>query len=114
MTVHYFEIVTADVDATCALYEQVHGASFGAPEADLGLARVATRADGSLVGIRAPLAEHERPTTRAYVAVENIGAAVEAAERLGAMVAYPPTRQGVHGVFAILIQAGVEHGLWQG
>lgn len=113
MTVHYLEIVSEDVDAACALHERVHGLRFGAPDADLGLARVAARPDGTLVGIRAPLAAHEQPTTRAYVAVDDIGAAVEEVERLGGMVAYPPTRQGGRGVFAIVIHAGVEHGLWQ-
>ncbi|MCA9714899.1 MAG: hypothetical protein KC468_09450 [Myxococcales bacterium] len=113
MNVHYLEVVTPAVDSTCALFESVHGLSFGPREASLGLARVARRPDGALVGIRAPLAEHERPTTRAYLAVDDIDAAAKAAEGRGAIVAYPPTRQGDHGVFAIVIQDGVEHGLWQ-
>ncbi len=113
MTVKYLEIVTADVDSTCALYERLHGSSFGPPDASLGQARVARRPDGTLIGIRAPLAEHESPTMRAYLAVEDIAAAVKAAEERGAMVAYPPTSQGTHGSFAIVIHDGVEHGLWQ-
>ena len=32
----------------------------------------------------------------------------------GAIVAYPPTRQGARGTFAIVLHAGVQHGLWQG
>src|SRR5512135_2054056 len=42
------------------LYERLHGLSFGPPDADLGQARIATRADGALVGIRRPLAAHEQ------------------------------------------------------
>jgi hypothetical protein len=44
----------------------------------LGQARAATRGDGTLVGIRKPLAAHEQPIMR-----------------------------------AIVIQDGVQHGLWQ-
>ena len=29
------------------------------------------------------------------------------------MIAYPPTRQGNQGTFAIVIKGDVEHGLWQ-
>ena len=113
MGVHYLEIVTEDVDATCALYARVHGLSFGQPDPDLGQARVATRADGSLVGIRKPLAAHETPIMRTYLAVDDIAKAAKEAEAAGALVAYPPTRQGQRGSFAIVIQGGVQHGLWQ-
>jgi hypothetical protein len=50
----------------------VHSLSFGPPDPDLGQARVATRADGTLVGIRKPLAAHEQPIMRTYLAVEDI------------------------------------------
>jgi len=113
VSVHYMEIVTNDVDALCATYERVHGLSFGPEDPDLGQARVAVRADGSLVGIRRPLAEHEKPTMRTYLAVEDIEKAVAAAEAAGAVTAYPPTKQGERGTFAIVIQGNVEHGLWQ-
>jgi predicted enzyme related to lactoylglutathione lyase len=113
MTVHYLEIVTNDVDAAAALYERVHGLAFGPPDPDLGQARVATRPDGTLVGIRSPLAAHEQPIMRTYVAVENIQQAAEQAEASGAIVAYAPTRQGQRGSFAIVIHGGVQHGLWQ-
>src|SRR5688572_21027725 len=113
MAVHYLEIVSTDVDALTGLYARVHGLSFGSPDPDLGQARVATRADGTLVGIRAPLAAHEQPILRTYLAVEDIAQAVTKAEEHGATVAYPPTRQGARGTFAIVIQGGVQHGLWQ-
>ena len=111
--VQYLEIVSDDVDALTALYERMHGLAFGPPDADLGQARVATWPDGSLVGIRKPLAAHEPPILRSYGAVDDIHAAVKHAEEHGAVVAYPPTRQGKRGTFAILIQGGVQHGLWQ-
>lgn len=113
MAVHYLEIVSNDADGLTALYQRVHGLSFGAPDPDLGQARVATGADGTLVGIRKPLAAHEHPIVRAYLAVEDIHQAVKKAEEQGATVAYPPTRQGARGTFAIVIEGGVEHGLWQ-
>lgn len=113
MTMHYLEIVTNDVAALCATYERVHALSFGPEDPDLGRARVAVRPDGSLVGIRRPLAEHEQPTMRTYLEVVDIRRAVEEAEGAGAIIAYPPTRQGDRGTFAIFIQGDVEHGLWQ-
>jgi predicted enzyme related to lactoylglutathione lyase len=113
MAVHYLEIVSNDVDNLTGLYQRVHGLSFGPPDADLGQARVATQADGTLVGVRKPLAAHEQPIMRTYVTVEDIQQAVKRAEDSGATVAYPPTRQGQRGTFAIVIQGNVEHGLWQ-
>ena len=113
MAVHYLEIVSNDVDTLIGLYEHMHGLSFGPPDPDLGQARVAARADGTLVGIRKPLAAHEQPIMRTYLAVEHIQQAVKQAEDSGATIAYPPTRQGQRGTFAIVIQGDVQHGLWQ-
>ena len=113
MAVHYVEIVSNDVDALAELYQRMHGLSFGPQEPDLGLARVATQADGALVGIRKPLAAHEQPIMRTYVAVEDIRQALKEAEASGATIAYPATGQGSQGTFAIVIHGGVEHGLWQ-
>jgi uncharacterized protein len=113
MAVHYLEIVSNDVDSLTGLYERIHGLSFGPPDPDLGQARVATGADGTLVGIRKPLAAHEQPIMRTYFAVEDIQQAVKKAEDHGAIVAYPPTRQGQRGTFAIVIQGDAQHGLWQ-
>ena len=113
MPVHYLEVVSNDVDTLTGLYQRMHGLSFGPPDPDLGQARVATQADGTLVGIRKPLAAHEQPIVRTYLAVEDIQQAVKKAEDSGATIAYPPTRQGQRGTFAIVIQGGVEHGLWQ-
>jgi len=113
MTVKYIEIVTNEVESTCALYERVHGVSFGPRDASLGQARVAQKSDGTLIGVREPLADHESPTMRAYLAVEDIDGAVKVAEEGGATIAYPPTKQGEHGSFAIIIKDDVQHGLWQ-
>ena len=113
MAVHYLEIVSNDLDTLTALYQRMHGLSFGPQDADLGQARVATRTDGTLVGIRKPLAAHEQPIMRTYLAVEDIQQAVKKAEESGAIIAYPPTRQGERGTFAIVIQGDVPHGLWQ-
>ena len=113
MAVHYLEIVSNDVDTLTGLYQRMHGLSFGPPDPDLGQARVATRVDGTLVGIRKSLAAHEQPVMRSYLAVEDIQQAVKKAEEHGATVAYPPTRQGQRGTFAVVIQGDVQHGLWQ-
>jgi len=113
MAIHYLEIVSDDVDTLTGLYKRMHGLSFDPPDPDLGQARVAARADGTLVGIRKPLAAHEQPIMRTYLAVEDIQQAVKQAESSGATIAYPPTRQGQRGTFAIVIQGDVQHGLWQ-
>jgi predicted enzyme related to lactoylglutathione lyase len=113
MSGYYLEIVSNDVDSLMALYQDLYGLSFGPPDPDLGQARVATRADGTLVGIREPLAAHEEPIVRTYLVVEDIQQAVKKAEDSGATVAYPPTRQGDRGTFAIVFQGDVQHGLWQ-
>jgi predicted enzyme related to lactoylglutathione lyase len=113
MALHYLEIVSNDVESLTSLYQRVYGLSFDPPDPDLGHAHVATRADGSLVGIRKPLAAHEQPIMRTYLAVEDIQDAVKRAEDTGATVAYPPTQQGQRGTFAIVFQGGVQHGLWQ-
>ncbi len=113
MGVHYLEIVSNDVDTLAGLYQCMYGLSFGPPDPDLGWARVATDTDGALVGIRKPLAAHEQPIMRTYLEVEDIHQAAKKAEECGAMIAYPPTRQGNQGTFAIVIHGEVEHGLWQ-
>ncbi len=113
VTSYYLEIVSNDVEALCAVYEAVHQLSFGPEDPDLGQARVAVMPDGSLLGIRAPMADHEKPTMRTYITVEDIESAAKKAEESGALIAYPPTKQGDRGTFAIFIQGEVEHGLWQ-
>lgn len=109
----YLEIVTPDADAVVATYARMLGVEFTQPDADLGGARVAVREDGSLIGVRMPLAAHESPIARSYLAVENIARAVEEARTAGATLAYGPQKQGARGTFAILIHGGVQHGLWQ-
>ena len=113
MQVHYLEIVCADVAAECATLERLHGLTFGPAVADLGQARVAEVPDGSRIGVRAPLAAHEQPIVRAYLTVDDITRAVRDAEAAGAVIAYPPTRQGATGTWAIYILGGVQIGLWQ-
>ncbi len=113
MRIHYVEIVCRDVAAQCAALERVHGLSFGAAAADLGQARVAEAPGGTLIGVRAPLAEHEQPIVRTYMEVEDIAKAVKDAEAAGGVIAYPPTRQGDTGTWAIYVLGDVQLGLWQ-
>jgi uncharacterized protein len=109
----YLEIVTNDADVIVQLYGQALGVAFSEPDPDLGFARVAQRGDGSLIGVRPPLASHEEPIVRTYLRVDDIEAAVAAAENAGALVAYGPTEQGARGTFAIVIAGGVQLGFWQ-
>lgn len=113
MQIHYLEIVCRDVAAQCAALERVHGLSFGPAVADLGQARVAEAPAGTLIGVRAPLAEHEQPIIRTYLEVEDIARAVKEAEAAGALIAYPPTQQGGTGTWAIYFLGDVQIGLWQ-
>jgi predicted enzyme related to lactoylglutathione lyase len=110
---NYIEVVTSDVAATRGLYESTLGVSFSEPDPDLGRAQVAVLPDGSLLGVRGPLAEHDVPVVRVYFAVTDIAAAVSQAETDGAMLAYGPVEQGARGSFAIVIHSGVQIGYWQ-
>jgi predicted enzyme related to lactoylglutathione lyase len=114
MQVHYLEFVCADVVAQCAALEAAQGLSFGPPNPDLGHARVAVGEGGTRVGVRAPLADHEQPVIRPYFAVDDIVQAVAKVEAEGATVAYPPTRQGDTGTWAIYLVGDLQIGLWQG
>lgn len=113
MKIQYLEIVTPDVDAACTLYSQMHGVDFGDADPSLGGARTASLASGGMLGIRAPMRETETPVVRPYVLVEDIKASVKAAAESGAEIAMPPMEIPGHGQFAIVIQGGIESGLWQ-
>ena len=113
MQIHYLEIVTKEVDAVCATYSAVKGVQFGTPDPGLGYARTAALPGGGLVGVRAPLRETEAPVVRPYWLVDDIAAAVAAVERAGGQIAVPPMEIPGHGTFAIYVQGGVDHGLWQ-
>lgn len=111
--VHYLEIVAEDVEAQCAALESVHGISFGEPVADLGQAHLAKMPDGSMIGVRAPMAAHEQPIIRTYLEVADVAKALADAEAAGAMIAYGPAPQGDTGTWGIYILGGVQFGLWQ-
>lgn len=113
MRIHYLEIVTPDVDAVCAAYSQIHGLTFADEDPHLGSARTAEMAGGGLIGVRAPMHDAEQPVVRPYTLVDDIDGSVAAAEAAGAEVALPPTELPGHGTCAILIQGGVQTGLWQ-
>jgi hypothetical protein len=113
MQIHYLEIVTKEVDAVCAAYAVANGVQFGEPEAALGNARTAALLGGGLVGVRAPMHESEEPVVRPYWLVDDIEASLAAAVQAGGEVAHPPMEIPGHGTFAIYIQGGIHHGLWQ-
>lgn len=113
MQIQYLEIVTNEVDAVCAAYTAANGVQFGDPDAGLGNARTAALPEGGLVGVRAPMHETEEPVVRPYWLVDDIEAAVAAAVEAGGEVAHPPLEIPGHGTFAIYIQGGIHHGLWQ-
>ena len=111
--VYYLEIVTSDVDGACSLYSMMYGVTFGDPDQDLGGARTADLDGGGMLGVRAPLRDTETPVVRPYVLVDDINAAVSAATEAGAEIAIMPTEITGYGQFAIVIQGGIESGLWQ-
>ncbi len=113
MQVQYLEIVTREVDAVCAAYTAVNGVEFDVPDAGLGNARTAALPGGGMVEVRAPMQEAEEPVVRPYWLVDDIEAAVAAAVGAGGKVAHPPMEIPGHGTFAIYIQGGIHHGLWQ-
>ena len=113
MQIQYLEIVTKDVDAVCAIYAAANGLQFSEPVAGFGNARTAPLLGGGMVGVRAPMRESEEPVVRPYWLVGDIESAVAAAVDRGGEVAHPPMQIPGGGTFAIYIQGGIEHGLWQ-
>ncbi len=113
MQIYYLEIVTHDVSAVCEQNTAIHGVKFGDPEPSLGGARTAKLGDASLLGVRAPMSPTEEPIVRPYWLVPDIVASVAAAEQSGAETALPPTELPGFGQCAIMIQGGVQTGLWQ-
>ncbi len=111
-SVCYVEVVTNEVEQVRAARERAHGWVFTAvPE--LGNASVAELPDGSRYAIRAPMHGGERPVTRAYVRVEDVERAAEAARLAGGVIAVPPMEIPGKGKIAIYMLGGSEHGLWQ-
>ena len=113
MRIQYLEVVTTDVDAVCAVYAAANGLQFGECDARLGNARTATLPDGSMVGVRAPMHDGEKPVVRPYWLVEDIEAAVKAAVAAGGELAMPTTLIPGLGKFAIYFEGGTQQGLWQ-
>ena len=113
MQIHYLEIVTRQVDKVCEAYEAVEGVHFDEPDASLGNARTASMPGGGLVGVRAPMHESEEPVVRPYWLVDDIEEAYDAAVKGGAESAHPPMEIPGRGKFAIYIQGGIHHGLWE-
>ncbi len=87
--------------------------TFGDPDPNLGGARTATLHGGGMLGIRGPLRDDETPVVRPYILVDDIAASVTAAADAGAEIALPPMELPGHGTCAIVIQGGIECGLWQ-
>ncbi len=113
MQIHYLEIVTQEVDATCATYEHLHSVTFSEVNPGLGNARTAALANGGMIGVRAPMHDSEQPVVRPYFLVDDIEAAAQAAVEAGADMAHPPMEIPGYGKFAIYIQGGIHYGLWQ-
>ena len=114
MQLQYLEIVTPDVDALCKQYSKVHGIAFSEPNVNFGNARTAKLNGGGLIGIRGPLRDSETPVIRPYALVENLEEAVAAAADAGAEIAIQRMEiPGGHGTIAVVIQGGIECGLWQ-
>lgn len=113
MQIFYLEIVTGNVGEVCAAYAAAHGVTFGEPVQGLGNARTTETLGGGLVGVRAPMHETEEPVVRPYWLVDDIEAALAAAVEAGGDVAHPALEIPGYGTFAIYIQGGIHHGLWQ-
>ena len=114
MQVQYLEIVTSEVEALCKQYADVHGITFSDPIAGFGNARTAELHDGGMLGIRAPMRDGEAPVVRPYMLVDDLAKAVAAAKEAGAEVAIEKMEiPGGYGNIAIVIQGGIDCGLWQ-
>ena len=113
MQIQYLEIVTTDVAAICQTCSELYGVTFNEADQNLGGARTAKLAGGGILGVRPPMRDTENPVVRPYVLVDDIQASVDAAAEAGAQIALPPMEIEGHGTCAIVIQGGIESGLWQ-
>jgi predicted enzyme related to lactoylglutathione lyase len=113
LSVHYLEVVTPNVKETCEALSKAHNVTFSEPIAELGNARTADLQCGGRIGVRAPMRDTEAPVVRPYMLVDDIAAAVKAAEAAGGQVAVPPLEIPGQGTFAIYVLGGIDHGLWQ-
>ncbi|MEM1248794.1 MAG: hydroxylase [Acidobacteriota bacterium] len=113
MQIQYLEIVTTEPETTCSMLSAAHGVTFSDPIAELGGARTADLAGGGRLSVRGPLRDDETPVVRPYLLVDDIDAAMKAAEEAGAQVAIPPMELPGQGTFAIYLLGGIEHGLWK-
>lgn len=113
MTIHYLEIVTPEVDATCTALARIHDVTFSDPVAVFGNARTAPLHGGGLISVRGPMRETETPVVRPYIRVDDLKAAVEAARAAGGEIAIEAMEIPGHGTIAIYLLGGIEHGLWQ-
>ncbi|MEM0985011.1 MAG: hydroxylase [Pseudomonadota bacterium] len=111
--IHYLEIVTPAVEATCVALAAQHDITFSAPVAGLGNARVASLSSGGRIGVRAPMREDEAPVVRPYMLVDDIDEASKAAKDAGAEFAMRATEIPGQGTFAIYVLGGIEHGIWE-
>jgi len=113
MDLHYLEIITESVDAVCDVYSTTSGVSFGEPVPELGNARTAELRGGGRIGVRAPMSEDEKPGVRPYWLVPEIEDAVAQVAEGGGEIIHPPLEIPGLGRFAIYVQGGNQHGLWQ-
>lgn len=113
MKIHYLEIVSHDLDGVCKAYEATHSVTFSEPDPFLGGARTCTLADGSIVGVRAPMRDDEAPVVRPYWLVDDIEQAVTEVKAAGGQIAMEPMELPEKGKFAIYLLGGNDHGLWQ-
>lgn len=113
IAIEYLEIVTPDVEATCANLSAIHGVVFSAPIPELGNARIAKLGTDGRLGVRAPLGEEGAPVVRPYLRVDDIYQAIDDAEASGATFAMRATEIPDQGKFAIYFLDGVQYGLWE-
>lgn len=111
--IHYLELVATDPQATRDFYAAAFGLTFSAATPELGGAYFATLPTGSLLGIRGSMHAMETPVVRNYLRVDDVRAAVEQAEALGATIALGPTEIAGRGEIAIYLIGGIEQGVWQ-
>ena len=113
LQIHYLEIVTSNVEDSCAVYSRSMGGSFGDSIAELGGAKTALLANGGMIGIREPMHDAEEPTIRPYYLVSDIDEAVSEAAKSGADIALPPMEISGYGKCAIIFIGPIQSGFWQ-
>ncbi|MDQ2741344.1 MAG: VOC family protein [Chloroflexota bacterium] len=99
----HFEIRSSDAQCQAAFYSELFGWELGGADEDLMNYRmIDTKAEAGIGGGMVPAQGGLTPGITVYVQVDDLQAALDRAQSLGASAALPPTKLPGPGSFAVV------------